>query len=37
LFEEKPFAQGHKILSQKTRVLAVAHGEVFVILVAPFW
>ena len=31
-FERNPLTQGHKILSQKTRVLVVANGEDFVIL-----
>jgi len=31
-FEGNPFIQGHKILSQKTSVLVLAHIEVFVIL-----
>jgi len=31
-FKGKPITQGHKILSQKTRVLGAAHSEDFVIL-----
>jgi len=31
-FKGNPLTQGHKILSRKTRVLAAAHGENFVIL-----
>ena len=31
-FEKNPCTQGHKILSQKTRDLAAAHGKNFVIL-----
>jgi len=33
-FEGHPFTQRHEILSQKTRVLAAAHSEDFVILVS---
>jgi len=31
-FEGNPFAQGHEILSHKTRVLGAAYSEDFVIL-----
>jgi len=31
-FEGNPLTQGHIILSQKTRVLVVAHSEVFMML-----